>query len=610
MFDRNRDDQGSPMIYQPVLLNAFRRGGSRGDRLLVVALWLATIAADIGLGLASIVYEWSGVPLHFAGADVYVTIYPPLVFAVLWVLWFGFWWGFLPAYLATLVLALYSGMPLAWSMVFAFADPVGLAVFAIAYRAIPVSYGLRTLDAAMLFVLLSFVAGVFGSTGSFIWIKTNGIGSHQVLPIWQGWWLGAFLQSLFIVGPLLVLFSPAAARWKASRWGAPARAAVPARHTLAGGTLILGGVLLFLYLSVRLNVQSFEAVTVHGDQQALAAGSAALVDSTRAIYWVMTVIIVFASYFGYQLFSHWTVTVRNSTQELSAANARLAERTQALTSALESERVAHEQLKAAQGHLVQAEKMASLGSLVAGVAHEINTPLGIAVTATSYLGDETARLGELSATGRIRRSDLDRYVGIALETSTLVQSHIGRAAGLVQSFKQLASDHVADDRRRFALKEWLEDLATGLKPAWRKAGHTLSVECPDDVVMDSFPGALAQVLTNLVMNSLDHAYAEGETGRLSITISTPDARTVLLVYTDDGRGIPADCRNKVFDPFFTTRRSSGNTGLGLHIVYNLVTGQLGGRIELDEGAAAGTRFSIRFPRTAPQRIESRSALQA
>jgi diguanylate cyclase len=209
MFERSGGDPGTLTIYRPVTLTGFRQGGSFADRVLVIALWLATVAAGIGLGLASIVYEWSGVPLHFGGTDVYVTIYPPLVFAAFWVLWFGFWWGFLPAYLSTLALALYSGMPVGWSLIFAFADPVGLAVFAIAYRAIPVPYDLRSLNAVLFFVLLSFVGGVFGSTGSFIWITTSNVGAQQVLPIWQGWWLGAFLQNLVIVAPLLALLSPA-----------------------------------------------------------------------------------------------------------------------------------------------------------------------------------------------------------------------------------------------------------------------------------------------------------------------------------------------------------------------------------------------------------------
>ncbi|WP_431860260.1 ATP-binding protein [Azospirillum sp.] len=592
MFERGGDDPSALTIYRPVSLRGFRDGGSLSDRILIVALWLATIAAGIGLGLASIVYEWSGVPLHFGGTDVYVTIYPPLVFAAFWVLWFGFWWGFLPAYLSTLALALYSGMPVGWSLIFAFADPVGLAVFAIAYRAIPVPHDLRSLNAVLFFVLLSFVGGVFGSTGSFIWITTSNVGAQQVLPIWQGWWLGAFLQNLAIVAPALALLGPAVMRWRSTRWAGAGHADVTARHTLGGAALILGGVLLFLYLSVRLNIDAFETPS--------ASGAATLVESTRAIYWVMTVIIVFASYFGYQLFTQWMTSVTRSTEELSAANARLAEQTEALTAALDSERVAHEQLKAAQAHLVQAEKMASLGSLVAGVAHEINTPLGIALTATSHLGDETVKLEKLSGEAKLRKVDFERYVGIARETTGLVQSHIARAAGLVQSFKQLASDQVADDRRRFRLREWLEDLATGLKPAWRKAGHVMSIDCPDGIEIDGYPGALAQVLTNLVMNSLDHGFGEGQTGNLLVTVSTPDPRTVEVVYTDDGRGIAADCRAKVFDPFFTTKRSSGNTGLGLHIVFNLVTARLGGWIELDGAARAGVRFVVRFPRVAPQ----------
>lgn len=585
-------------IYRPISWRALRQGSRSWECALVLAAWLCSIAVGIGLGLASVIYEWSGLPLRFGGTDVYVTIYPPLAFATLWTLIFGFRWGFVPAYLSTLVLALYSGMPLLWSLAFAFANPVGLAVFAIAYRAIPIPYDLRSLDAIIFYVLLSFVSGVFGSTGSFIWTMTSNLGGYETLPIWQGWWLGAFLQTLFIVGPVLFFAGPRLSGWLMAR-GAAADKSYSQIQTLAGGALILAGVLLFLYLSVSLNVQSFESITASGSVTALKGAATSLVESTRAMYWVMTIIVLFASYFGFQLFTHWTASARSAAAALAAVNASLTERSGKLASALESERLAHEQLKTAQAQLIQAEKMSALAHLVAGVAHEINTPLGIALTAASHLEDETARFNRQTADGRVRKADFEHYVAIARETSSLLQTHVSRAAGLVQSFKQVAADQVVDDRRRFDLKTCLDELAQSLGPALRKGGHQLSIDCPASLELDSYPGALIQVMTNLAMNAIQHAFDAGREGRLSISAAPSAAGVVELACSDDGRGIPPENRPRIFDPFFTTRRGSGNTGLGLHVVFNLVTSKLGGRIELDGATERGARFVIQLPISAP-----------
>ncbi|MBP2314671.1 sensor histidine kinase [Azospirillum soli] len=585
-------------MYRPTLFRLFWTKGGRRDRAVVLAAWLGTLAASIGLGLASITLGWSGLPIHFAGVDVFATLYPPLIFATLWVLWFGFWWGFLPAYLSTLALALHSGMPLHWSLLFAFADPLGLAVFAIGYRALPIPYDLRSFNALVVFVVLSFVGAVFGSAGSVIWIMTNGVGRHDVLPVWQGWWLGAFLQNLTIVAPFLWAFSRPLARWRGGR-GWRAEEGDRGAWTVLGGATILAGVLLFLYASVRLNALAFETASATGDDGAVRAAARALAESSQSMYWVMTIIVLFAFYVAHQLFSHWSAATRRAAAELSATNTHLADQARRLADALDSERLAHERLKATQAQLIQAEKMAALAHLVAGVAHEINTPLGIALLASTHLGDETRRLEQRVANGQVRKSDLTDYLGVAKETSTLLHTHVARAAGLVQSFKQVAADQVADERRGFNLRASLEELASSLAPALRKAGHVLTVECPDDIVMDSYPGALGQVVTNLAMNAVDHAFEPGQAGTLRIDVTMIDADTVALSFSDDGRGIPADIRSKVFDPFFTTRRGAGNTGLGLHIVFNLVTSRLGGRIALEDGQGRGCRFLIRMPVTAP-----------
>ncbi|WP_049976228.1 HAMP domain-containing sensor histidine kinase [Azospirillum sp. B506] len=255
-----------------------------------------------------------------------------------------------------------------------------------------------------------------------------------------------------------------------------------------------------------------------------------------------------------------------------------------------------EDLRLTQADLIQAEKMASLGGLVAGVAHEINTPLGNALMGATHLQDRLAIIGRLAGEGNLRRSDFAEFQDMADELSRLMVLNLRQAADLVQSFKQVAADQTSGEERLFPLKPYLEDLAVSLSPSWRRAGHSLQVECPDFIEIDGYPGVLAQILTNLVMNSLTHAYRDGQQGHLSISAAALGPDMVTLIYTDDGKGIAPDDLGRVFDPFFTTKRGSGSTGLGLHIVYNLVVNRLGGKVAVDNRPDGGVRFTIRFPR--------------
>lgn len=319
--------------YRPIAAAQLWPNSTARERLWIFGAWFATLLISIGLGLASIEYQWSGLPVHFGGVDFSVTFYPPLILCLFWVLWLGFWWGFIPAYLATLVLALYSGMPFSWSLLFAFADPLGLAVFAIAYRAIPISYRLRSLNSILVFVLISFVSGIFGSSGSFIWTHTNQIASYELLPIWQGWWLGAFLQNLFFVAPLLWLFSPLLLNWRNRHHWESQERHKEQYDILKMTATILGGVLLYLYITIQLAVWPLDTAQAADDLPALQLAAKVLADSTQAIYWVVTIIILFFAFLGYQVFSHWTASVRQSAQELLTTNAalELLSRTDSLT---------------------------------------------------------------------------------------------------------------------------------------------------------------------------------------------------------------------------------------------------------------------------------------
>jgi signal transduction histidine kinase len=271
-------------------------------------------------------------------------------------------------------------------------------------------------------------------------------------------------------------------------------------------------------------------------------------------------------------------------------------REQALRKSKDRADAALAELQKTQTDLIQAEKLASLGQLVAGVAHEINTPLGIALTTATLLGDEAKRFGEHAASGRLQRSVLERFVERMREGTQLLFGNLSRAADLVHSFKQVAADQASGERRAFLMDAWLQDLLTSLRPILRKTKHEVQIECPPGVLVDTYPGALGQVLTNLITNAVAHAYSPDQEGRISIRVSEPRLDTVRIVFSDDGKGIPPDHIGKVFDPFFTTGRSTGNTGLGLHIVYNLVTSRLQGHVNLYSKVARGTRFTIDIPK--------------
>ena len=284
------------------------------------------------------------------------------------------------------------------------------------------------------------------------------------------------------------------------------------------------------------------------------------------------------------------------------AETRAAEETLAAMQATER---AYAELKETQASLVQAEKMASLGLLVAGIAHEINTPVGIAYGCASHLASRTRDLVLALGNDALKKSELLAYAHAAVESTRLMSGNLSRAAELIRSFKHVAVDQASAELRRFDLKTYLDEVVTSLGPRLRATPHRVTISCPKDIAINGYPGAFSQVITNLVINALDHAFESKPAGTIAIKVDTaPDGGEVDLWFSDDGKGIPATVREKIFEPFFTTRRGSGGSGLGLHIVYNLVTQSLGGRIVVDSAEGRGTTFHIRFPREAPPRAEA------
>ena len=262
-------------------------------------------------------------------------------------------------------------------------------------------------------------------------------------------------------------------------------------------------------------------------------------------------------------------------------------------------------LQEAQSELVRQEKLASLGRLVAGVAHEINTPLGICVTATSHLVQELKLTREELASDTMTAESLAMFLDIVDQSLRIMTTNTQRAANLVRSFKQVAVDQSSDDLRSFNLNKYIHEVLLSLQPKLKGRPVKVSVQCEPDITMESFPGAVSQILTNMVVNSLVHGFEHEQPGAIVISAAL-DGETVVFHYADDGAGMDAETLSKLFDPFFTTRRGSGGSGLGAHILFNLVTGPLGGTVKVESAPGEGLRYALRFPRS--RRPERRVAV--
>jgi PAS domain S-box-containing protein len=256
-------------------------------------------------------------------------------------------------------------------------------------------------------------------------------------------------------------------------------------------------------------------------------------------------------------------------------------------------------LRATQDSLIEAEKLAALGRLVAGVAHEINSPVGTSLTVASSLERRSAAFADEAAGSDLRRSSLNDYLDAVASAASQLTANLSRAAELIQSFKQVAVDRGYLDKRKFDLGVLTSQILLTLRPAAKKAGVTLNVDCQPDLAVESYPGPYGQVLESLLLNAFTHAF--GDEQRASVSISAREAGEdhVEIEVADNGCGMNADVRRQAFDPFFTTRRSQGNVGLGLHIVHNIVCNRLGGRLVLDSAPGSGTTIRIVLPRTAP-----------
>ena len=298
------------------------------------------------------------------------------------------------------------------------------------------------------------------------------------------------------------------------------------------------------------------------------------------------------------------ITARKHAEEaLRSINAELevgvAARTQELQDSNRHLQQTLETLKVTQDELIQSEKMASLGALVAGVAHELNTPLGNSVTVCTTLKDDLESFAEHLNEGKLTKSRLNDFVERDLHGMQLLMRNLERANTLVGNFKRVATDQSSELRRRFDLAETVYEVVDTIYPQFKHTPHRMIVNIPNGIFLDSYPGPLGQVLTNLALNSLLHGFDATINGEVRIQAQRLDREQVRLSVSDNGKGISPDHMGRIFDPFFTTRLGQGGSGLGLHIVYNIIEKTLGGHISVHSNPGIETTFAVEIPVNAP-----------
>jgi signal transduction histidine kinase len=288
--------------------------------------------------------------------------------------------------------------------------------------------------------------------------------------------------------------------------------------------------------------------------------------------------------------------------ERKRAEAALRASERELRGARDAAEAALRHIKETQNFLIEAEKLAALGRLVAGVAHEINTPVGTSLTVASSLERKTAVIADELAQGNLKRSALKEFLEISQTASSQLVANLNHAAEMIQSFKQVATDRNYSSQRVFDLGDLTEQVIRSLQPGLADQRVSLRVDCQSGLTINSYPGPYGQVLTNLFLNSVTHAFPDGTEGVVGVKVRASGDENVEILFSDSGCGMSLDVRRKAFDPFFTTRRDQGCTGLGLLIVHTIVTNCLGGRINLDSYPDQGTRITIVLPRVAPKAL--------
>ncbi|MFZ5573308.1 MAG: ATP-binding protein [Thermodesulfobacteriota bacterium] len=368
-------------------------------------------------------------------------------------------------------------------------------------------------------------------------------------------------------------------------------------NILFSNTLRVGGVLLLVKASMVSVLGALAGIALEGFQIDISSG------------WATIILCALMTSVYFSLFGQYSYTMtreliqsKKHLEKAMAASEEANNKTNAylhqMQSANQSLQASLKNLEIAKTQLVQSEKMAALGGLVAGVAHEINTPLGIGITAASLLEHRVREQRAHWENGEKNPAAVEKFYAFAAETADIMMINLQRVADQVRSFKQVAVDQTSQECRRIQVKTYIDDILFSLRPQFKSSRHAVTLNCADDIRFHTYPGVFSQLITNLVMNSLIHGFEGIPDGRICINI-WQEGRHLILYYTDNGKGMDRETLDKMFDPFFTTKRSRGGTGLGMHILYNLVTQSLGGELECTSTPDEGVVFLIRIPEKLP-----------
>jgi signal transduction histidine kinase len=442
-------------------------------------------------------------------------------------------------------------------------------------------------------VAAAIISAGLSGIGGALTFKLFHATSTSLPTIWQHWFASDGL-GIITVAPVLIEL-------------ASARRDRPPLAELAEGVLTVAALALVSGLAIFLRSELLANV---GPVAVLFAPLLWLAARCRPVFaavaaFIVSLSIVWTTTFGIGYFGNPTLSmdervtaaqvsillVTIGASVLSAAFAEIREKRKLAEAALHASET--------QRYLIETERLAALGRLVAGVAHELNSPVGISLTVASTLAQRCRSFAEETFSGPVRRSFLAEFTDSCRDAANQLVANLERAGGLIQSFKQVAVDRSLADRRSFDLKVATEQIVASVVPGLPKPKPSLKLELPSDITIDSYPGPYGQVLTNLIFNAVAHGFSDGKGGHMSIKARRLDQKQVEITFADDGRGMPENVQRHAFDPFFTTSRAQGNTGLGLYIVRNLVTEQLGGRITLVSEPGEGTTVSMTLPLVAP-----------
>ncbi|MFT4940375.1 MAG: signal transduction histidine kinase [Paraglaciecola sp.] len=274
---------------------------------------------------------------------------------------------------------------------------------------------------------------------------------------------------------------------------------------------------------------------------------------------------------------------------------KVAQRTLALKEANSELIQTLEKLHQFQRQMVQNEKMASLGDMVAGVAHEVNTPIGLGVTASTMMLDRLTDMKKQFEDKTLKASVLAKFIQEGQENLNIIYRNLNRAADLISSFKQVAVDQSSENNRIFSFTKLMDEILLSMRPKLKKVKHEIKLDCPDDLYIESKAGPINQIMINLIMNSIIHGFEFIDKGTINISVRMLDSNKIKIIFKDNGKGLAQHLHKRIFDPFVTTKRGQGGSGLGMHLVYNLITQALNGSISISSEEEQGVEFTIIFP---------------